>query len=151
MPSEDPPNGCAKARELARDTPTQKKTMAVVIQAEPGRQAQDPVRWHVPCNRWRQVMRGIVQAETMAIAQTPVHLDSSNKILPANTASLRRSLQGQRAACANRIAKLPRIASDDALGGEGVFGNVPSLESLGQQQLEFQLVLVFLPSYPVRT
>src|SRR6267154_3554554 len=117
--------------------------MAVVVQAKARRQAQRPIRRQVPCNNWCQVMRRIMQAETVAVAEPAVHLNSGDKILAAETTALCRGLQCQGTAGAQGIAELPRIAAGKVLSSDGVFNQVPSLEGLRKQQLKFQFVIMF--------
>src|SRR5258706_13759033 len=109
MPSQHAPDGRAEARELSRDAPAQQESVAVVVQAKAGRQAQGPVRWHVPRNHRRQVMRRIVQAETVAATKAAIHLKSCDKILTGETAPLCRGPQSQRTAGPDGIAKIPRM------------------------------------------
>src|SRR5258706_5179107 len=99
MPSQHAPDGRAEARELSRDAPAQQESVAVVVQAKAGRHAQGPVRWHVPRNHRRQVMRRIVQAETVAVTKAALHLKSCDKNFTAGTGPLCRCPSNPRTTC----------------------------------------------------
>src|SRR5579872_6979246 len=96
MPSESATDGGSKAGEFTRDSPAQKKTMAVVIQAEAGGQAQSPVRKQIPGHDRGEVVRSNRQAEAVAVPEAAVHLDAGDEVFPAKIATLRRSLERQR-------------------------------------------------------
>src|SRR5205823_2429681 len=51
---------------------------------------------------------------------------------------------------ADRITELPGISSGDVLGRQSVFSEVPTLDVLREQQLEFQFVIVLLARESVR-
>src|SRR5271157_5490553 len=86
--SEETPDDFAKARELPRKTPAQQKPVAVVVQTEAARKPKSPVRWQIPCDHGREVVRCIVQTGTLRVAQTSVHFHPGNKILPAKITAL---------------------------------------------------------------
>src|SRR5215467_7838748 len=100
MALEKPANHRAKPADLPRYAPPQKKLVAIVVEAEPGGNAKRPPGRQIPPEDRRRVMRGIVQAEMITIAQAAVHFDSGNEILRAESAAFGGSLQAQGAACA---------------------------------------------------
>jgi len=102
--------------------------MTIVVEAEARRQTEGPVGGQVPGNDGREIVRGIVQAKTVAVAESAVEFDSGDEILRAETTVLGGGFQSQRTTGADCVAELPGIASRDVLGGDGVFGDVPSVE-----------------------
>ena len=104
--------------------------MTVVVEAEARRQTEGPVGGQVPGNDGREIVRGIVQAKTVAVAESAVEFDSGDEILRAETTVLGGGFQSQRTTGADCVAELPGIASSDVLGGDGIFGDVPSVEGL---------------------
>ena len=91
-----------------------------------------------------------MQAEAVAISESAIHLNSGDEIFRAETASVDGGFQGQRTTSADRITELPGITGREILGGDGIFGNIPTLESLGKQELEFEFVIVFFAGERVR-
>ena len=83
--------------------------MAVAVQPECRREAKGPTGRKIPREARRQIVRCVVQAEAPAVAESAVHFHTRNEMLQAEVAAVRRSLQRQRAARAERIAKFPRV------------------------------------------
>src|SRR5579872_2452848 len=95
-------------------------------------------------------MGGVVQTETVTVAKAAIHFNARDEILRAKAAALRRGFQSEGAAGAERVAEFPGMAAREVLGCESVFGDIPALESLRQEQLDFNLVIVFAPGDGVR-
>src|SRR5450432_1951252 len=73
----------AEPGDFSRHSPTQKKTGALVVQAKTGGEAQRPAGGHIPGRHRRQIMRSVVQSETVAVAQAAVHFRADDKIFAA--------------------------------------------------------------------
>src|SRR5580692_2936412 len=99
----------AEPRKFSRQAPTKKKSMTGVVQAEAWGDAQRPVRREVPGRHGRQVVRSVLQTETVAVAETPIHLYSDDEVFRAEITALGGGFELQRATGAQRVAELPRI------------------------------------------
>src|SRR5581483_4068812 len=117
--------------------------MAIVVQTESRGKPQSPVRRQIPRNDWSEVVGSFVKPKVIAVAQAAIKLETGDEILAAKAAALCGGLQGQRAACTQRISEFPRITAGQVLGGQGIKGDVPSIMSARQQDLEFKFVVVF--------
>ena len=136
--------------ENSRETPQRsRKRWLLSLRPKPARAAESNPRAGSRRDR-REVVRCIVQSETVAVAEAAVHFNSGDEVFAAETAAHGRGLQGQRTAGADGVAELPGIAAGEVLGGDGVFGDVPAFESFREQQLGFEFVIVFLAGDGVR-
>src|SRR5579871_403993 len=117
MPSESATDCGSKAGEFTGDSPAQKKTMAVVVQAEARGQAQSPVRRQIPGHDRGEVVRSNRQAEAVAVPEPAVHFDAGNEVFPAKIATLRRSLERQGMTETDGVTEFPGIAASQVLGG----------------------------------
>src|SRR5258706_14035805 len=98
-----------EATDLARNSPTQQKFVAVVIQAKPGRKTQSPSARQIPAGNRSQIMGGVAQSEAVAAAQSAVHFRPENKILTAEISAFRGPFKGHGAACRPSGSKSPRV------------------------------------------
>jgi len=90
--------------------------------------------------RLGEVMRRVVQAGTLRVAQASVHFHSGYKILWAEIAAVRRSSQREWTTGANGVGELPGLARQQVLGNNGIHSDIPSFECAGKQKLHFQFV-----------
>ena len=124
--------------------------MAVVVEAKAGREAKCPVRRKIPGNYRGEIVRGLVQAKAVTVAESAIHFDSGDEVFAAETATLGRRFESQGMAGAECVAELPGVAAGEVLGGNGVLSDVPSLEGLGEKQFEFEFVIMLLTGTGVR-
>src|SRR5215831_18780204 len=141
MSSQQSRHSLTEAGKFPGESPAQQETMTVVIEAESGREAQCPVGRQVPGNYRSQVMGGVWQPEAVAVAESAIHFNSGDKVFAAQIAVLGGSLKRKRPARADGVAELPRIAAGEILYGKRIDGEVPSLVSAGEQQLELEFVI----------
>src|SRR5438445_13383836 len=87
-------------------------------------------------------MRGVLQAETITVAEPSIHFEAGGEILAAERARPRRCLQGQRPADAPRIAELPRRVGD-VFRRENVLRDVPASKIARENQLQLELAVAF--------
>src|SRR5467141_1390737 len=97
-PSKETTHHRTEAGDFPGDAPAQKKLVRVVIQSETGRNPECPSRRQVPGNDRRHVMRGLMKAEVVAVAEAAVHFGARGKVLRAKRAAVWGSLQGERTA-----------------------------------------------------
>jgi len=124
--------------------------MTVVVESEAGGDAKRPVGRKVPGDDRREIVRGVMQAETVAVSKAAVHLQSGNEILGAKVAAMDRRLQAQRTADPEGIAKFPGLTRRDILGDDGVLGDVPTTEGFREQEFGFDFVVVLLAGNGIR-
>src|SRR5713226_3281181 len=94
-------------------------------------------------------MRCMVEAKTVPVTQAAIHLNSRDKVLRAESAALRGSLQSERTAGPEGIPEFPR-GIRKVLGSEGILREVPALECAGQDELQLDFMKVFLAGFRVR-
>src|SRR5437588_11586517 len=92
--------------------------MTIAVQARGRRYAKGWAARHVESYSRRQVMRGVMQAEAVAVAQPSVKLRSCCKVFPAEAARVRTCRQRERPAHSHSVAKFPRIAGNVLLRDE---------------------------------
>src|SRR5579864_8159931 len=118
--------------------------MAMVVQAETRRQAQGPVGGQVPGDDGSEVVRGIGQAEAVAVAEAAIHFNSGNEIFTAEVTAVDRSLERQRTAGPKGISELPGIAAGEVLHCQWIEGEVPAIVRAGEQHLDLEFMIVSL-------
>jgi len=131
--------------------PTQQQSMTVVVQSEATRKTDCPIRREIPGDDWGEVMRRVVQAGTLRVAQASVHFHSGYKILWAEIAAVRRSSQREWTTGANGVGELPGLARQQVLGNNGIHSDIPSFECAGKQKLHFQFVVMLLSHTALET
>ena len=70
--------------------------------------------------------------ELGAAAEATLHFNPGDEVLRTETAAIPRSLQAQRAAGTDRVAKLPGISACEVFGSDRVLRQVPAVEGFGQ-------------------
>src|SRR5205823_40510 len=93
-PSLAPPKGSrdhlAKTGNFAGDAPARDQAVAIVVQAETLREAEAPTRTETPRQRWRQIVRCLLQAEMMAVAEATIHFHTDEEIFATEIAAVSR-------------------------------------------------------------
>src|SRR5581483_311120 len=114
---------------------------AVAVQAEAGREhGGDPVGQSV-AEGGAEVMRGVVQTGSMAVAEAAIHFHTGDEVLWREGAGTRDAMQRQRMRGCESVAKLPRLIAQ-VFFEDQVFGEVPCVHVAGED--EFQLGLALL-------
>src|SRR5580700_4149601 len=116
--------------------------MAVVVQTEAARKTKGPVRWKIPRNYRREVMRRVVQAETLSVTKASVHFYTGNEIFRTEITVVGPGFERKGTAGAQGIGELPGFARQQIFGNDGIQGDVPSFECARKQKLHFQFVIV---------
>src|ERR1700747_3658147 len=65
--------------DFPRNTPTEQESMTVAVQTEARGDAQRPVGREIPGYDRSDIVRGVVQAETIAVTEPAVHLHASDE------------------------------------------------------------------------
>src|SRR5262249_40193786 len=115
--------------------------MAVAVEPCCRRNAQRRSAGDMERHRGRQVMRGVMQTEAVAIAQPTVELRAQGKVLAAELARIRARRQRQWPAYRQSVAEFPGLAGKILFHDE-VFRHVPALEIAAQDQLELDFALL---------
>src|SRR5262249_26052806 len=109
--------------DLVGDAHAQQKAMAVAVEAEGRRQAQSRSGRQAPGEDGRQVVRGVLEAETCRVAEAAVELDAGDEVLAAEGAGAGARRQRQRPAEADSVPELPGRAGEVLLEDQ-VLGQV---------------------------
>src|SRR5260370_8262930 len=104
--SKHPANHRTEAGYFPRDAPAHEEAMAVVVETKAGRNPQRPAGRQIPAKNGRQVLRSIMKAKTVPVAQAAIHLDAANEVLRTETTTLPRSLQSYRPPAPHPVAQL---------------------------------------------
>src|SRR6266568_2354294 len=134
----------AESRNFARDAPPQQERVAIVVQPKSGGEPQRPPARQVPRTHRCKIMCSILQAKTVAVSQSAIHLGTNREILPAESASFRGSFQREWTAGAERVTKLPRLVGQ-ILFRDDVLRKIPAVGVVGKDQFQFYFAFVFSP------
>src|SRR5215472_5774058 len=115
--------------------------MAVIIQAESGRDPNGPSRRQIPRHARSEVVGCFMQTQGSRFAETAVYLDSHNEILATESAIPRGCPEFQKAADACSVAEFPRIMVIQILNRKRVDSKVPAVEVFRENQFELKLVV----------
>ena len=94
-------------------------------------------------------MRGVVQAETVAVPEAAVHLHAGNEVFTAERAASCGSLESQRAARTKSVAKFPRLVRE-VLGRDDVFREIPPSNRTRKDELELEFMDVVFAGLGIR-
>src|SRR3984893_14989788 len=120
----------------------------VVVQPELGRERQHQAVRRAPVDGRAEIVGRLARAKAIAFSQSAVHLDTGLEFLSAERAVVRLGHQRERTADAPCVAELPRAASKVFFHDE-VFADVPAFVVATEDQLEFDLALLFCPRLTV--
>src|SRR5215831_13819334 len=129
--------------DLIGDAEAVKPRNTKVIQAELRREAHSETCRRAPVDGGANVVRCVMEAEGVAVAQAAVHLDTGNEFLCAEDALPGAGCQFEGTAGGNRIAKLPGAVGQVLLKNQ-ILAEVPALVVAAQDQLQLDFALSFL-------
>src|SRR5215472_10933258 len=143
-------HGRSKPGKFTGQSPPQKKTMAVVVQAKSRREAKRPVGRQIPGHDGSEIVGSVWQTEAVKVAKASVHFNSGDEVLAAQIAMVCRGLQREWPAGADGVSELPRIAPGEVLGGQRIQREVPATVPAREQELALEFVVVLLTRDSIR-